>query len=351
MAILIVDDEQDIRFLLEKFLTNAGFTDLYLASSPEKAFEILGIGEYEDYSQIDSSEIELILLDIMMPGTDGIEVCERIKSNPEYSYTPVIMVTALTEPETLEKAFQAGAMDYITKPIRRVELIARANSAIKLYRERQTRIKREIELEDALERLEETNKKLEKIATIDELTKLPNRRLLDETLKNEWKRVKRNGGFLSLVMLDIDYFKNYNDTYGHLKGDECLQIISSKLQELMFRPGDFVARYGGEEFIVTLPETNLEAALTVAERIRRGVEGLKIPHVDSKISDYVTISLGVTTVEFGDKSKDILDEKDIREEELKNKLVETADEALYQAKGKGRNTVGSKIFYLENGGD
>ncbi|UMZ72670.1 diguanylate cyclase domain-containing protein [Natranaerofaba carboxydovora] len=346
MAILVIDDEQDIRFLIEKFLNKAGFTDLYFASSPEKAFEILGIDEYEGNSQVESSKIELILLDIMMPGTDGIEVCERINNYPEISNIPIIMVTALTDPETLERAFNAGAMDYITKPIRRVELIARASSAIKLYRERQTRIKREIELEDALHRLEETNKKLEKIATIDELTKLPNRRLLDETLKNEWKRAKRNRSFLSVIMLDIDYFKNYNDTYGHLKGDECLQMISSKLKDLMFRPGDFVARYGGEEFIVILPETNLEDALIVAERLRKGVVELQIPHVDSKISDYVTVSLGVTTIKFGDKLKDILDEKDAREEELINKFVETADEALYEAKEKGRNKVESKYFTL-----
>lgn len=337
MGILIVDDDRTVRFLLERYLTQVGYEDLHFATSPKEAFKILGMEDNnDDASKGKSLNIELILMDVMMPDIDGIEACERIKNHRDFSHIPIIMVTALTETDTLKKAFDTGAMDYITKPIRKVELIVRVKSAIKLYRERQTRIKREVELEEALKSLEESNAKLEKLATIDELTQLPNRRLLGETLHNEWKRARRNGVPLSFIMLDIDYFKNYNDTYGHQQGDQCLKQISSKLNELMLRPGDFAARYGGEEFAVILPETDQEDALMVAERIRKGIADLEIPHSDSRISNVVTISLGLTTVYFS--------ELNYQEEERTNDLINTADQALYEAKEGGRNKVKTKNF-------
>ncbi|OWZ84829.1 diguanylate cyclase [Natranaerobius trueperi] len=343
MAILIVDDDKTIRFMLERLLNKAGYEDLYFASSPKETFKLLGIddnGQKENTDfKIDSSNIELILMDIMMPDIDGIEACERLKRHHDLSNIPIIMVTALTETETLEKAFNAGAIDYITKPVRKLELLARVDSAVKLNRERQTRLKRERELEDALKSLEEMNAKLEKLATIDELTQIPNRRLFDETLNNEWKRAKRDKTPLSLIILDIDYFKKYNDTYGHQQGDKCLKVISSRLSELILRPGDFAARYGGEEFAVILPNTQSDDSLMVAKRIREGIEGLNIPHVASRISDNVTISLGVTCVDF-----DEVDYQKIEREDVLNSFINSADKALYEAKENGRNTAKFKSF-------
>lgn len=357
MSILIVDDEQDIRFLLEKFLNKAGYTQQHFAASTKEACEKL--------KQLDHSDLELILLDIMMPDKDGIEALACIKNELEMPDIPVIMVTALSDVETLERAFNAGAVDYITKPVRRVELNARVNSVINLYREKRARVKREKELEEALNQLAETNEKLETLATIDELTQLPNRRLLNETLQSEWKRARRNGAYLSLIILDIDYFKNYNDTYGHQKGDECLRTIAGKLDELMLRPGDFAARYGGEEFAVILPGADRVGAVAVAERIRVGIHDLGIPHADSSISEYVTVSLGTATVKFDESSLDVevsppaqthhesgakshgsseQDEERPSPKKAMERFMETADAALYDAKGSGRNRVEHRLL-------
>ncbi len=346
MAILVIDDEGDIRYMLERFLSKEGYQELHFASSAVEAFKFLGIDGYNNEPVLDLTELELILLDVMMPEIDGIEACEKIKSDSRMINIPVIIVTALTDVETLKKAFTAGAIDYITKPVRRVELLARVNSAINLTRERKTRIKREQELEDALQLLEEKNKTLEKLATIDELTQLPNRRLLDETLKNELKRSKRKRSCLAFLILDIDYFKNYNDTYGHQKGDECLSIISGKLNELMLRPGDFAARYGGEEFAVILPETCYEGAMAVAERVRHEIEGLRIPHVDSKISDVVTVSVGVTSTDFNNENEETyrIESNDVIDSDIIDNLIKSADNSLYKAKEKGRNRVAYNIL-------
>ncbi|MCK8826793.1 GGDEF domain-containing protein [Natroniella acetigena] len=209
----------------------------------------------------------------------------------------------------------------------------RVNSILRLSKEIKKRKERERELEEKTQLLAELNKKLEKVnkklkvlASKDELTGFANRRLLNQTLKREWKRARRKAASLALIMIDLDYFKEYNDNYGHQAGDKCLQKIAKKFEEFVLRPADLVARYGGEEFVVLLPETGLSGAIKVAERIRTGVESLKLPHQDSQVSDYVTISAGVAIAK--PESNNGLEQ-----------LIKVADEALYLAKKEGRNQV------------
>ena len=179
---------------------------------------------------------------------------------------------------------------------------------------------------ELVESLSITNKKLEQLSTIDELTKLANRRQFDWSLKKEISRARRTKSSLSLIMVDIDHFKNYNDTYGHVKGDECLQLIAKTIQRNTQRPGDLVARYGGEEIAIILPETTTEGALNFANTIHDAIQELKIEHIESATNPHVSVSIGVATTKPG---------KNISEKEL----ISEADRALYQAKKTGRNRV------------
>lgn len=187
------------------------------------------------------------------------------------------------------------------------------------------------ELEETKEKLEEVNKKLEKLSYLDSLTGIPNRRSLDEFLKHEWSRAIREKMPLSIIMIDIDFFKNFNDTYGHQGGDQCLKKIASELSVSINRATDFSARYGGEEFLVILPNTDEESANYVAERIRKNIETLDIPHVSSSISSHVTVSLGISTII--NCAGDLLEE-----------FIKCADDALYKSKQTGRNRSTSVKF-------
>lgn len=181
-------------------------------------------------------------------------------------------------------------------------------------------------IEQQARALQEANDKLQRLALIDGLTQVSNRRFFDERLDQEWRRLARSGEVLSIILCDVDYFKKYNDTYGHLAGDACLQQVAKALQLAVKRPADVVARYGGEEFIIILPETGAAGALHVADQILRQVSSLKIPHRASEIADYVTVSVGVATT---------LPSSEIEP----SQLVKKADESLYNAKQNGRNKV------------
>lgn len=244
------------------------------------------------------------------------------------------MVTAHGDSKILKKAFAAGASDFIKKPINKIEFTARIKSAVKLRNEIKERLKREKELLELSAKLKKVNKKLEKIALQDGLTGIANRRLFDKTIKDEFKRAKRNNDDLALIMADIDNFKAYNDTYGHQEGDLCLKKVAGVLEENAQRASDLAARYGGEEFALIMPDTDLTGAVKVAERIRKQILALEIEHENSQTSDYVTLSFGVSRI----KNIGEIDDKLIKE------FIETADAALYQAKENGRNKVFSREF-------
>ncbi|WP_216831857.1 diguanylate cyclase [Alkalihalobacterium elongatum] len=317
-TILVVDDCIDSRQLLERLLHRAGYNDIIMAASADETFEIL---------QRQGNEIDLILLDVIMPGMDGIEVCDQIKEIEAVKDIPIIMVTGLNNVKVLEQAFIAGAIDYVTKPFHSVELKARIASVLRLKDEMDQRKLREEELVIANGKLHQLNEALERLSSLDGLTGIPNRRKFNSYVELEWKRAKRQKSNLSLILLDIDKFKLYNDTYGHLEGDECLKKVAKILQASVKRSTDLVARYGGEEFAVVLPDTDLDGAVHLAEIMRRNIENSKIPHETSTVSDVVTISLGVASFHGCESIKTI------------DTLIDMADKALYEAKDAGRNQV------------
>lgn len=248
---------------------------------------------------------DLILLDVVMPGMDGYEVCRRLKSDDKTRDIPVVFVTSLSDLEDETKGLELGAIDYITKPVRPPIVRVRVRNHLAL--------KRKSDL-------------LEELASIDGLTCLANRRRFDDTLDKEWRRAARSGNPISLAMIDLDYFKAYNDHCGHVAGDDCLRLIADTLQNSMRRGGDLVARYGGEEFVVLLPDTDVDGMLEVARVMRGRIEALSIKHPHSKVAERVTVSIGVAAiVPSPDSSPET--------------LVKAADEALYEAKKSGRNQV------------
>jgi len=326
MSILIVDDSRFNLLLLKTILQEAGFSDILTATSAAEAFRILGMDDGVQENQTAMTNIELILMDVVMPEIDGIEACRRIKGHERGEDLPVIIVTANTEISVLESAFAAGATDYITKPLNKIELLARIRNALALKREMDRRKQREKELLEVTRKLEEANRKLKQLSTQDGLTGIANRRQFNQYLAIEWARAARGKFSLSLILIDIDSFKLYNDHYGHLAGDSCLIKVAHVLQNTVKRPTDLVARYGGEEFAVILPHTGLDGASVVAEQMRQRVEEMKIEHLYARSGKHLTISAGVAaTVPL--PGQDMM------------QLLQVADQALYEAKRLGGNKV------------
>jgi len=303
--ILVVDDIPVNIQLLQTYLSSIGYET------------IVGHNGEEALHQVKEQKPDLILLDVMMPKLDGFQTCKLLKSNDETKYIPVIMVTALNEIEDKIKGIEAGADDFITKPFNKLELLARVKSLlrIKLLHD---------QLQEKVRQLEQAKERLRELAVTDGLTGLNNYRYFKEHLIHELRRAERHKSNVSLVMLDIDFFKNYNDTHGHLAGDEVLRTIA-KLMRDNVRSIDVTARYGGEEFALILPETNKSAAHVVAEKIRKLVETHRFPNEETQPNGKITVSIGVAT--FPDDAKEL------------EELINRADQRLYQAKALGRNRV------------
>ena len=334
MSILIVDDSEDIRLLLKSILKTAGYDDLLFAKSANEAYEVLGVGK-EAQSEVEIRKVDLILMDVAMPGIDGIEACSLIKENKNICDIPVVMVTALDEIKLLEVALDKGALDYIAKPFNKIELLARIRSGLRLKKEVDRRKERERKLVETTKELEEANKSLKRLSSLDGLTGVANRRSFDERIELEWARAMRNAQPLALIMIDIDYFKPYNDRYGHQAGDDCLKKVASMITSTIHRAGDLAVRYGGEEFAVLLPDTNMEGAIGIAEKIRAGVEGMQIEHCGSKNNNFLTISLGVAS------------KIPVKMEKFAP-LIKAADKVLYIAKKEGRNRVKAALRQEES---
>jgi two-component system, chemotaxis family, response regulator WspR len=236
---------------------------------------------------------------------------------------PVIVIV----PENkMQIAFDAGVDDCIARPIRRIELVARTRAAIRLRIERARRTKRDRRLSQEVRTLQREKHDLERIVCVDSLTGVANRRHALSLLEAEWKRSARDGTMLSLIMVDLDHFHAFNETYGHPGGDACLRRVTAEMVMCLRRPSDFLGRYGGEEFIAVLAGTDAAGAQIVAERLRSAVQGLQIPHEASSCSDFVSISVGfATATPMPDTSYDA--------------LLTAADEALLLAKSNGRNRI------------
>jgi diguanylate cyclase (GGDEF)-like protein len=301
--ILLVDDDVVIRAKVSETLQQDGF-DVVLAKNGND-----GIEAYQEHQP------DLILVDAVMPLLDGFEFCEKIKSVGE-RFTPILMITSLDDSESVDRAFAAGATDYITKPIN-----------LSILRQRVKNLVQQSQLiKNQLNELQQANQNLQLLANLDSLTKLSNRRGFDRYFQQEWDRMQRIRAPLSLIMCDVDYFKHYNDTYLHPNGDKCLVKVAVAMRNAVRRSGDLVARYGGEEFAIVLPNTDAVGAVYVAENIRAAVRDLAIVHSSSPIGDYVTMSLGVSTIIPN-------------AEAIPPSLIDAADRALYQAKSQGRNRV------------
>ncbi|WFE69376.1 diguanylate cyclase [Thiomicrospira sp. R3] len=293
-TILIVDDiASDIQML---------------ANALEDDYRILVATKGEQALKMASSDMppDLILLDIMMPDMDGYKICKQLKSDQKTISIPVVFVTALQNYKDQERGLNLGAVDYITKPFHLPIVKARLRNHMLL------KLKTD---------------QLEELSHLDGLTGIANRRHFDKVLSKEQSRLQRLGGELSLIMLDIDYFKPFNDNYGHGTGDECLIQVAKVLSGVVKRPTDLLARYGGEEFAVILPDTDLEGAMLVAKSLHAEVNRLHVPHAFSGVADHVTISLGVANMSYE------------RSTEPLASLLKRADEALYKAKKTGRNRI------------
>jgi len=307
MKLLLVDDEELSLAYLKQVVAQWGY-DVVTASNGLQAWEYLQ----------DEQEPVLAVVDWVMPVIDGVELCRRIKSHTRRCMIYVIMLTVRCDKEGIVLALNSGADDYISKPFHAEELQSRIHVGRRMLEYQYT-------LEKLTEELICANQELNRMVTIDGLTGIANRRHFEERYRGEWRRALREEIPLAVIMVDIDYFKKYNDFYGHMTGDECLKRIAAVLAETVSRAGDLVARYGGEEFVVLLPNTDNVGAIVVAEALRSAVNRLEVPHCGSP-TQLLSISLGVATV---------YPQRENEPEEL----LEKADRALYRAKAAGRNNV------------
>jgi diguanylate cyclase (GGDEF)-like protein len=256
---------------------------------------------------------DIILLDVVIPDMDGYKVCAKLKANHRTQDIPVIFITAMNQEEEESKGLNAGGIDYIAKPIRPSILKARVRNHLELKRYRDH---------------------LKELSSLDGLTGIANRRKFDEYLDYEWRRARRNRTSIALLMTDIDYFKPYNDHYGHLAGDDCLKRVAKVLKKAADRPADLSARFGGEEFALLMPETDLAGAVHVAERLQQGMKTANIPHEFSDAAPYITLSMGIGAAVPLDSKSSI-------------QLIESADKCLYRAKESGRNRIEWKLQSAE----
>ena len=289
--ILIVDDEKMNLKVLADLLKNE-YAPVLARGGAQALQHIFG-----DFPP------DLILLDVIMPEMGGYDVIKAIKNNEKTKNIPVIFVTALDSIEDEELGLRLGAVDYITKPYSPPIVQMRVRNHLRLVRQ---------------------YKLLDKLAYLDGLTEIPNRRRFDELFIKEWKRSVRHKTNFSLAMLDVDFFKQYNDNYGHAMGDIALQKLAKALETVIKRPGDLIARYGGEEFVMMLPETDAEAAMVVADRALEEVNNLNIVHEYSQAAPHISISIGFVTL-YGD------------DQITPATLLAIADKNLYRAKESGRN--------------
>lgn len=266
---------------------------------------------------------DIILLDVEMPDADGFCVCESIKADPSFEDVPILFVTSHGDVEIETRALSAGAIDFISKPPHPPIVQARVRNYLSL---------------------KQRTDELRRLSTVDGLTGVANRRAFDAALDLEWRRACRTGDPLSLLMIDVDFFKRFNDTYGHQAGDHCLSSVAAVLAATAQRPGELAARYGGEEFAVLLPACEQEQAVRLAETMRESVSRLMIPHAASDVGPNVSISVGVASFATicqtnpHRRSNGMCHAKGACSL-VPADLVKAADERLYQAKSAGRNRV------------
>lgn len=315
--IMLIDTDSNVTNDLAERLSNTGF-DILTANNEETALKLLHV-----------TKPSVILLDMLMKGKDEKDILTSLKSNGILANIPVIVLSSKNDANLIVYGFLQGASDYVAKPFVFPEILARINNQIKL-----TNIQKELELKN--NELIRKNTLLEQMAITDSLTGLYNKGYMLKRLENEIIRAARYHEFTSLIIMDIDNFKEVNDTYGHLSGDKLLKDISKLISSLV-RDVDITARYGGDEFFVICPNTDLNGAKILADRIRSRVENHKFKLEQS--STTATLSMGISNT---DPSHITLVENDLK------KLINEADIALYHAKSKGRNRVEIYSYNVNN---
>ena len=294
--VLVVDDETSNLKILSQILREE--VDVLLAKDGKQAIR-----------KANQFKPDLILLDVIMPDMDGFEVIRQLKSSPTTNLIPVIFVTGEIDTNDEERGLELGASDYIQKPFQASILKARVRLNLKLTKQRAM---------------------LEQLSNIDPLTSIANRRRYAEVLDVEWKSAVRHHTALSLIMIDIDYFKRYNDHYGHAAGDRALEKVANVLANQALRPRDFVARYGGEEFVLILPNTDYKGTVNIMEACRKAVAELEIEHIENEDQKIMTISAG---------GYNCLPNSQDTEQDFREAALKIADDMLYKSKQNGRNCV------------
>lgn len=314
IMVLLVDDQAIIAEAIRQALADEASVDFHYCASPEDAVFCAA-----------ETRPTVILQDLVMPGTDGLTLVRQYRQNPATRDIPIIVLSTKEEPLVKSAAFAAGANDYLVKLPDRIELIARIRYHSRSYLNLLQRDEAYRALRQSQQKLLETNLELQRMTNSDGLTGLSNRRCLDDYMTAEWKRAAREQSPLGFLMIDVDNFKSYNDTYGHVAGDDVLKLVARAIESSLNRPADLAARFGGEEFAVVLPSTSTGGLRLLGEKIRMEVEALAVPHTGSA-SGRLTISVGGVT-QVPQPAGDM------------KQLIEAADLALYRAKRDGRNRV------------
>ncbi|MDQ1353646.1 MAG: two-component system, chemotaxis family, response regulator WspR [Acidobacteriota bacterium] len=311
--LLVEDDAGHAKLLRRAFRGQEDRFNIHIVNSLKAAREFLA-----------ENSPGIILADLVLPDGRGMDL---LLPRSDELQSPVVVMTSFGDETVAVEAIKLGALDYVVKSSDTMEAMPRIiQRALREWEHILKQRQVEEQLKKLNDQLIDANKKLERLANLDPLTGVANRRNFMETFDKEWKRGCRSKLPLALIMIDVDFFKAYNDHYGHQAGDECLKTIASLLNESLGRSGDMLARYGGEEFMIILPGTDIDGTAAVAERLRRKIEAAEMPHLTSTINDFVTISLGTATmVPSARKNPD--------------SLIGAADEALYKAKRNGRNRV------------
>ncbi len=297
--ILVVDDSRTQRAIVCDYLSSLN-CDIVQCASGDEALMVTA-----------EKVPDLIILDVEMPGLSGFDTCKAIRGLLQEHWVPIIYLTGRNDPKDIVEGLHVGGDTYISKPVHPDVLSAIATAMLRLS---------SIQAE-----LMSANKKLDEVAHYDVLTQIMNRRGYEEALDRYWKDHQRRKDCLTIMLMDIDHFKKYNDNYGHIQGDQCLREVAQTLKSALKRPVDILARYGGEEFVVLLPSTDLEGAKKVAERFITAMQQANIPHEYSDSQPFVSLSIGIAQVQLSN--------------ETSKQALERADSALYQAKESGRHCV------------
>lgn len=303
MKVLVAEDSDVIRMIITKIISSLGHTVIGVENGLEAVETIKNQGQ--------NQKIDLIIMDAEMPVMDGISATHEIRTIVADDWIPIIFLSAHSEDSYLQKALDSGADVYLRKPINKVELSAQIKAMGRIANMKQ--------------KLDEVNIQLQNLASQDGLTKIANRRVFNERIVYELRQSYRNKIPFCLALCDIDFFKLYNDTYGHLAGDSCLKKVAKTIERSFKRGNDLVARYGGEEFAILLPATSAEDALPLMEKMLANISALDIPHSASEVAKNITISVGLVS--------------NADDNESPNAFIQLADKALYQAKENGRNRV------------